>query len=160
MILEQHPVGASGFSQVPDGVRTTDADGNFSLAGVSPTADTDYRARFAGEQSAGLPSTTSLDRRVNVKVVVSLSTTRANLELGDSKTISGSVSPAHTGSLKLTIERNGRRLTTRTVPLASTGYSFTYKPTRTGTYAVFARFGSDTDHLGSTSMKRSFKVVK
>ena len=160
VILEQRPVGASGFSEVPNGVRTTDADGNFSLAGVSPPTDTDYRARFAGEESSGLPAATSLERRVNVKVSVSLSTVTANLKLGQTQSISGSVSPAHTGSVKLIIERNGRRLTTKTVPLSSANYSLSYKPTRAGTYAVFARFGSDTDHLGSTSVKRSFKVVQ
>ncbi len=160
VILEQRPLGASGFSQVPNGVRTTDADGNFSLAGVTPTTNTDYRARFAGEGSAGLSPATSISRRVNAAVLVSLSTATTRLKLGGSQTISGSVSPAHTGSVKLIIERNGRRLTTKTVPLTSTGYSFSYKPGRTGTYAVFARFGSDTDHLGSTSAKRSFKVVE
>ncbi|MDQ4126931.1 MAG: S8 family serine peptidase, partial [Actinomycetota bacterium] len=40
VILEQRPVGASGFTQVPDGVRTTDVDGNFSLAGVTPSLNT------------------------------------------------------------------------------------------------------------------------
>jgi subtilisin family serine protease len=160
VILEQRPVGTSAFSQVPDGVRLTDTNGNFSLAGVVPATDTDYRARFAGEGSAGLPAATSLDRRVNVMVLISLSTATANLELGQSQNISGSVSPAHTGSVKLIIERNGRRLTTKTVPLTSTGYSFSYKPTRSGTYAVFARVGGDTDHLGSTSVKRTFKVMK
>jgi hypothetical protein len=160
VVLEQRPVGASGFSEVPDGVRTTDPDGNFSLAGVTPTTNTDYRARFAGEESAGLPAATSLSRRVNVKVLVSLSTATNKLKLGDRETISGSVRPIHTGSVKLTIQRNGRRLTTKTVPLTSAKYSFNYKPTRVGTYAVFARFGSDTDHLGSTSVKRTFSVVK
>ncbi len=163
VILEQRPVGASGFSQVPGGTRTTDADGNFSLAGVTPATNTDYRARFAGEGSllsSGLPPSTSLERRVNVKVLVSLGTATANLKLGQSQTISGSVSPAHTGSVKLIIDRNGRWLTTKTVALTSTGYSFSYKPTRTGTYAVYASFGSDTDHLGSTSVQRTFKVVK
>ena len=69
VILEQRPLGASGFSQVPNGVRITDASGYFSLAGVTPATGTDYRARFAGEESAGLPAATSLERRVHVKVL-------------------------------------------------------------------------------------------
>jgi subtilisin family serine protease len=160
VILEQRLVGASAFSPVPNGVRITDADGNFSLAGATPIGNTDYRARFADEGPAGLPSSTSLDRRVNVKVVVSLETATTNLELGGAQNISGSVSPAHTGSVKLIIERNGRRLTTKTVTLTSTGYSFSYKPPRTGTYKVSVSVGNDVDHIGSTSAKRSFKVVK
>jgi hypothetical protein len=160
VILEQRPVGSSAFTPVLDGGRTTDADGNFSLAGVKVEKNTDYRARFAGEASTGLLPATSLNRRVNVEVLVSLSTARNKLKLGRSQAISGSVSPAHTGSVKLIIERNGRRLATRTVSLTNTGYSFTYKPTRTGTYAVFARYGGDSDHLGGTSEKRTFKVIK
>ena len=84
----------------------------------------------------------------------------SNLRLGQTQTVSGSVDPAHTGSVRLTIERNGRRLNTKTVPLTSTGYSFSYTPARTGSYAIFARIGSDTDHLGSTSVKSTFKVVR
>ena len=95
-----------------------------------------------------------------MKALVSVTMATSNLQLGQTQTVSGSVDPAHKGSVKLTIERDGRLLTTESVTLTSTGYSFSYKPTRTGTYAVFARFGSDTDHLGSRSVKRSFKVVQ
>lgn len=158
--LVQRPLGASAFSPVPNGERTTDADGNFSLAGVVPSRHTDYRARFAGEESAGLPPATSTARRVNVKVRVSLSTATTNLKLGRSRTVSGSVGPAHAGSVKLTIKRNGALLATKTLTLASSKYSFTYKPTRAGTYSFSARFGGDTDHLANTSVARSFKVVK
>jgi hypothetical protein len=158
VILEQRPVGTSGFSQVSDGVRTTDARGNFSLAGVAPAANTDYRAQFAGEGLAGLSPTTSLSRRVNVKALVSLST--AKLKLGGSEIISGSVSPAHTGSVRLVIKRNGQRLTTKTVISKNSAYSFSYKPPSTGIYTFSASFGGDTDHLGSRSVERSVKVVK
>jgi thermitase len=171
VVLEQRPVGASAFSLVPNGERTTDADGNFSLAGVTPTTNTDYRARFAGEEASGLPPATSIDRRVNVtlatqspaaqaQALVSLSTAKTNLKLGKSRAISGSVNPAHTGSVKLTIKRNGKQITTKTLTLRSSKYSFTYKPTRTGTYSFSARFGGDADHLANTSVARSFKVVK
>jgi len=158
--LEQRPLGASGFSPVANGERTTDADGNFSLAGVVPSKHTDYRARFAGEESSGLPSSTSTARRVSVKVMVSLGTATTNLKLGKSRAVSGSVGPAHAGSVELTIKRNGALLTTKTLTLSSSKYGFTYKPTRTGTYSFSASFGGDTDHLGNTSPARSFKVVR
>ena len=158
--LEQRPVGASDFSPVANGELTTDADGNFSLAGVVPNRHTDYRARFAGEESSGLPPSTSTAARVEVKVLVSLSTATTNLKLGKSRAVSGSVNPAHAGSVKLTIKRNGALLTTKTLTLSSSKYAFTYKPTRTGTYSFSASFGGDTDHLGNTSPTRSFKVVK
>ncbi len=158
VILEQRPVGMTDFMLVPDGQRVTDADGWFSLAGVSPAIDTDYRARFAGDGS--ISPSTSTAGRINVRLEVSLETTTTNLKLGGSQTLSGSVTPAHTGSVKLTIKRNGRRLTTRTVPLSGTDYRLTYKPTKIGTYAVSATFGGDNDHLGNKSVNRTFKVVK
>ncbi|MDP9486294.1 MAG: S8 family serine peptidase [Actinomycetota bacterium] len=160
VVLEQRPVGASDFSPVTNGARTTDADGKFSLAGVVPSKHTDYRARFAGEESSGLPASTSIARRVSVKALVSLSTATTNLKLGKSRAVSGSVGPAHTGSVKVAIKRNGALLTTKTLTLSSSKYGFTYKPTSTGTYTFSASFGGDTDHLGNTSVARSFKVVK
>jgi hypothetical protein len=136
------------------------ADGKFSLAGVVPSKHTDYRARFAGDASSGLPASTSIAKRVSVKAQVSLSTATTNLKLGKSRAVSGSVSPAHAGSVKVAIKRNGALLTTKTLTLSGSKYSFTYKPTRTGTYSFSASFGGDTDHLGNTSVARSFKVVK
>ncbi len=160
VILEQRPVGTSAFSLVPGGEPTTDTNGNFSLAGVKPSKNTDYQARFAAESSSGLPAATSTTTRVDVKALVSLSTSTTNLKLGKSRTISGAVSPAHTGSVTLTIKRDGAVLTTKTLTLSSSKYSFTYKPPSVGTYSFSASFGSDTDHLGNTSMERSFKVIR
>ena len=158
--LEQRPLGASAFSPVANGERTTDADGKFSLAGVVPQKHNDYRARFAGEESSGLPPSTSTAKRVSVKVRVSLSTATTNLKLGKSRAISGSVGPAHAGSVKVAIKRNGALLTTKTLTLSSSKYGLTYKPPSTGTYTFSTSFGGDTDHLGNTSVARSFKVVK
>ena len=163
VILEQRPLGASGFSRVADGVRTTDPDGDFSLAGVSPVVGTDYRARFEGDGSllaSGLPPATSLDRRVNVRVLVSLNIDANRVRLGRSTVLTGTVNPAHTGSVKLAVERNGRYLTTKIVSLDGTGYRLSYKPKKAGTYSVSARFGGDNDHLGNTSVARTFKVVE
>ncbi|PLS85717.1 MAG: hypothetical protein CYG60_11095, partial [Actinobacteria bacterium] len=125
-----------------------------------PSKHTDYRARFAGDAASGLPPSTSADRRVSSKALVSLSTATTNLKLGRSRAVSGSVTPAHAGSVKLTIKRNGVLLTTKTLTLSSSKYGFTYKPTSTGTYSFSASFGGDTDHLANTSPTRSFKVVK
>lgn len=110
--------------------------------------------------ASGLPPATSLDRRVNVRVLVSLNIDSNRLRLGRSTVLTGTVNPAHTGSVKLVVERNGRHLTTKTVSLDGTGYRFSYKPKRTGTYSVSARFGGDNDHLGNTSVARTFKVVE
>jgi thermitase len=160
VILEQRPLGASAFSPVANGERTTDADGKFSSAGVVPSKHTDYRARFAGEESSGLPPSASTARHVSVKALVSQSTATTDLKLGRGRTIYGAVTPAHAGSVKLTIRRNGSVVSTRSLTLSSSRYGFVYKPPSTGTYSFSASFGGDTDHLGNTSAARSFKVVK
>ncbi len=159
VVLEQRPVGASSFSAVTDGTRTTDADGNFSLAGVKPTKHTDYRARFAGDAASGLPASASGEVRVNVRAVVSLNTATTDLKLGYSRTISGAVAPAHAGTVTLTIRRDGAVLATKTLTLSSSKYSFNYKPPSRGTYSFTATFAGDTDHLGATSISKGFRVI-
>lgn len=49
VIIERKPAGATQFSRVPDGRRTTRKDGTFSLRGVHLRENTVYRATFAGE---------------------------------------------------------------------------------------------------------------
>ncbi len=159
VVLEQRPVGASSFSAVTDGTRTTDADGNFSLAGVVPQKHTDYRARFAGDAASGLPASASGEVRVNVRAVVSLNTATTDLKLGYSRTISGAVAPAHAGTVTLTIRRDGAVLATKTLTLSSSKYSFNYKPPSRGTYSFTATFAGDTDHLGATSISKGFRVI-
>ena len=157
VILEQRPVGASAFSAVA--TLTTDMNGYYSKSGLVPRKNTDYRVRFVGEEASGLKSSVAV-RRASVRALVSQSTATTGLKLGQSRTIYGAVTPAHAGSVKLTVRRNGVVISTRSLTLSSSRYRFAYKPPSIGTYSFSVTFAGDTDHLGNTSPTRSFKVVK
>jgi thermitase len=158
VLLEKRPVGASGFSPVSE--VTTASDGTFKLTGVKPDRNTDYRARFEGSATEGLEPSTSSAKRVNVRVKVAINVSDKDLKLGRSRTISGAVSPSHTGSVKVVIKRNGEKIATKSVSLNDSRYKLTYKPPRPGRYAFFTVFQKDTDHLGNRSPQKTFKVVR
>ncbi|MDP9437520.1 MAG: Ig-like domain-containing protein, partial [Actinomycetota bacterium] len=109
-------------------------------------------------QLAVEPSETTT--RASVKALVSQSTAITNLKLGRGRTIYGSVTPAHAGSVKLTIRRNAVVVSTKSLTLSSSRYSFVYKPPSTGTYSFVVSYAGDVDYLGNTSPTKSFKVVK
>ncbi len=155
--LEGRPVGATGFSALA--TLTTDADGNFSETGIVPAENTDYRVRFNGDEASGLGPSEAI-RRVDVKALVSQNTATTNLRLGEGRTIYGAVTPAYTGSVKLTIRRNGSVVSTKSLTFSKSRYSFVYKPSRTGTYSFVVSYAGDAGHLGNTSPARSFKVVR
>lgn len=156
--LERRPVGASGFRRFEEVI--TEADGTFSVSGVKPNKNTDYRASFVGSEAEGLEPSTSSARRVNVRVKVGLNVAGTDLKLGRSRTVSGAMSPSHSGSVKLVIKRNGEKISTKSLSLSDSRYSFTYKPPRPGRYAFFTVFRKDTDHLGNRSRQKDFRVVR
>jgi thermitase len=158
VIVEGRPVGASGFRKV--GEVTTGSDGTFDLTGVKPRKNTDYRVRFNGDSGDGLEPSVSSARRVNVRVQVRLGTSTTTLDLGQKRALSGRVLPAHEGSVKMIIKRNGTKIATKSLSLNDSRYRFVYKPSRPGRYTFFTVFPKDKDHIGNRSPARSFKVVR
>lgn len=89
---------------------------------------------------------------------VSLNAAGSNLALGRSRLISGRLTPAHPGSpVKVTIKRNGRQVGVRNV---GSVFSFRYRPSATGLYALSASFAGDADTRADTSPVRRFRVVR
>ncbi len=166
VILEHKPAGASGFTKVDDPAVvnpvTTGADGSFSLVGVQPTKNTEYRVKFAEDHASRLNASISDSETVEVKVGLTLKVSRATVTLGKKVTISGAVSPAHTGSVQLTIKRGKTvvvNFNQKSVPLNNSSlYKTTFKPTRTDSYTVIVSFAGDDDDLGNTATKK-FKVT-
>ncbi len=161
VILEHKPAGATSFTQVGSGV-STDTSGNFSFTNVRPSKNTEYRARFAGDQASRLNASTSSVQLVRVKIKLTVTVTPTTMKLGEKPVIAGVVSPAHTGSVKLTIKRGKTVLVNRrSVSLSNSRYRFVYnKPPSTGSYTVTVSFvPTDGDHLGNTATK-GFKVTR
>ncbi|MCV5527012.1 hypothetical protein OFN18_33635, partial [Escherichia coli] len=68
---------------------------------------TEYRVRFAGAPGAGLAATQAI-APVKVKALVSANVAKPLFKLGGAQRISGAVSPAHAGKVKLTIKRGAK----------------------------------------------------
>lgn len=160
VILEHRPAGAADWSQLGE-AQNTDANGNYSFANVKPDKNTSYRVSFAGEAES-YQASASAAKRVNVKAKVGLGAATTDLKLGRSRNVAGSVAPSHAGEVvKLTIKRNGAAVLTRNLRLSETSrYSFSYTPKQLGRYSVQASFARDADHLGNTSLVKSFRVIR
>lgn len=153
LVVEQRRAGRSTWQAVAGGESVTAEDGSFVLTGLAPAAHTEYRVRALDD--SGLQSAA---RRLNVRAVVTNSTSRAGLRLGRSRVVSGRVAPRHGGRVAVTVLRNGRRVVRTAVPLSDSRFRFSYQPRRRGTYTTIVRWAGDAHHLGATSVRRSFKV--
>jgi beta propeller repeat protein len=161
VVLEQRPAGAGSFGPVPNGTLTTAADGTFSLPGVRPSENTEYRARFTGVPGDAVGPSASDIEQVGVKPLVSISTSVSKIRLGKSLYVWGTVLPVETGKVKVSIERNGRPVPPpQHVPLNNSSYRLAYKPTVVGTYEVTATFAGNEGYLANTSSTWRFKVTR
>lgn len=154
--IQQKPAGTTSFSNLK--TVSTGFDGRFKLT-LKPAENTYYRAIYAGNKTLKLGASASSAKPVNVKVRVSENLSASSVKLGKSITISGAISPSHKGYVKLAMRRNGTLFATKKVPLNSSRYSYSYKPPKTGSYAVVASYARDADHLGNSSPSKSFKAV-
>ncbi|WP_166172690.1 hypothetical protein [Rubrobacter tropicus] len=157
IVLERKPLGGSAFVPVSGGELTTDAGGNFSLAGLKPERNTEYRARFVTDAEE-LQSSASPIAAVEVKLLVNTGLSATRVKLGKAVGISGSVFPANSGNVTLNIARNGLPLTKINVPLQSSRFSRLYRPPKTGLYTVRVTPAGYPQHLVTTTT-RSFRVT-
>ena len=156
VILEKRPYGATSWGQIA--TQSTAADGSFSFDVLKSSVDrnTDFRVRFVGAE--GYKASEAL-QSVQVKVGVTLNSSTTSLALGRELTLSGAVSPAHSGSVTLTITRSTGQVVTQSATLKDSRYSFKYKPPARGDYTVVARFAGDADHAAGQSAPRTFRVT-
>jgi hypothetical protein len=157
VVLEKQPAGATNWGRVTTG--TSGADGNFSfnVAKSSVDRNTDFRVRFAGTEGY---KASQAAQSVQVKVGVTLNQSTASFRLGQTVTLSGAVSPAHSGTVRLTIDRPGTLADqVQNVTLNRSSYSFKYKPTVRGDYTVVAHFAGDADHAAGQSAPRTFRAT-
>lgn len=138
------------------GKATVGDDGDFGFA-VGPTGTTTYMVAWSPRTGVEFYSATS---KVTMYSSARVSVSKARFRRGSATTISGSVSPNHSGSV-ITIQykkgsRSYRTLARRTLGSTSK-YSYRWKPTSRGTYYVRTVFSGDASHNGSRSSAR--KVV-
>jgi hypothetical protein len=157
--LWELPAGADLFTKVAS-TRTLAPGGIFFFDNLKPDKNTRYKVRFPGNSTVGLAEAVKEIPQVGVKVKVSQTTSTTKLRLGRYRSLAGSVSPSHTGTVKLTIKRNGAPFDVKNVNLNDSEYWMEFRPPRTGTYSVKASYAGDADNLGNTSPTKSFKVVR
>ncbi len=160
VVVQQRPVGASGWTSLPEGTASTDAEGNFTLTDVRPTKKTDYRAWFAGSEPDRVNAATSPIRRTKVRIKVSLVTSSTTLELGRARRLSGAITPARRGTVRVLIARNGSVIKRQALTLANSRYRFGYQPPRPGRYTFRTMRKGDTDLLGARSPREAFRVSR
>ena len=155
VVLERRPEGTTTWRSVTGGQRTTNANGNFSLAGVDVDRDTDYRAVFGGTEQ--FSTSTSPLASVDVQTMITVNASPNTVILGRNVTILGAVLPNKTGEVRLTIERGATTVRTTTVQLSNSNFSTAYRPTAVGNYRVTAAFGSGDDDA-DTNATTTFRV--
>ncbi|QIN81380.1 hypothetical protein GBA63_01125 [Rubrobacter tropicus] len=114
----------------------------------------------AAGNASGVQSRTVTIRKATT---TNLNVPTADMKLGNTRAIAGGVSPNQAGSfVRVTIDRPGTLSTiTRSATLNEfSRFSTTYKPTAPGTYRITASFVKDADALASTSVMKSFRVVR
>jgi hypothetical protein len=157
ILLEQKVAGTSVWVPVPNvpvAGLLTDADGDFSLSGVKPHNNTQYRARFI----QGSQDYTSDAVPVNVKIPITLSKNR--IKEGNGIKIKGSVVPGQaSGIVRLTLEGNHKRVM-KTVNLDDSKFVYEFTPTKVGKFNITAHYRPADQLLNLTnkSITRTLRV--
>ena len=139
------------------GTATVGDDGDFGYY-VGPAGTTSYKAVWSVKKDVDVTSATAT---VTLGSTTSANVSAGTISRGRSVTISGSVSPNHSGG-RVTIQyKRGtgawRTLSSRTLSSGST-YSYGWRPSARGTYYVKSVFAGDASHTGSTSSTRRVVV--
>lgn len=153
VVLQSQAVGQTTF-QPTGATAVTNATGNYSFAGVAPTATTTYRVVYAGgAQAQGSTSTT---QQVQVRAIVTINA-MPPVGKGRNMTVSGTLNPAHQGAqITVTFSLAGQRSprpVTATVAANGTWSVATKAPNRQGTWTTTATWGGDADHLGASATR-------
>ena len=132
----------------------TNAGGKFSLAGVKPHNNTQYRARFI----QGAQDFTSDAVPVNVKVKIPITLSKNRIKQGNGTKISGSVLPGQAvGKIQLTLQGNHKRVM-KTVDLEDSKFAYKFTPAKVDKYNVTAHFKPNESNLGNSSVTRTLRV--
>jgi hypothetical protein len=155
VVLWAQRAGATGWQQAA--TAGGGADGSVAFA-QAPEATTAYRASFGGSGTYGIA--TSSQVTVNVRSLVTAKRSASAINLGQTLTVTGSVSPNHAGQhvwLQRLVGGSWKDAVIATLS-GSSGYTLRVKPTVRGklTYRVYKR--ADSDHASATSQNLALTV--
>lgn len=89
---------------------------------------------------------------------ITISVDKKFIVLGESVTISGSIKPAVSTTVKIEYSKGGGWSTLRTVQASKGKYSFTWTPESEGSYSLRASWSGNDKYFGATSSVVSFTV--
>jgi len=143
---------------------TTGSDGSYSDS-YTPDAVGSWNvsASWEGDSSYTEAISTSKSFIVSkISTTISCSVSSSNLTIGDSVTVSGSISPTRSGvTVTISYKSDGSFSTLFTVTSASDGsYSYSWKPTDVGSYQLKASWAGDSTYSEATSDAVSVAVNK
>lgn len=144
--FEVRRAGTSAWS--PLAVKNTTSTGKTTAFAHTPSYNVEYRATFAGTASL---LASSLTRSVGVGSKVSAATSIVRALNGTQIRISGSVSPAHSGTMLLQAWTGSKWATVATTTLSGSAYAFTPRPMNTGVYRYRVVRPADADHVSGIS---------
>jgi len=139
------------------------ANGNFAVD-WAPQKIGEYEIKVYHEGSEYSTETSSNLIKVSVSKApstISCLVSTSKIKLGETITVSGSISPTHAGvSVTLLYKKPDGSTFTRKLTTATDGsFSDNYKPDASGDWAVTASWLGDADSNGATSPTCSFNVV-
>jgi hypothetical protein len=152
--LQQSPYPYSGFKSSGK-TAVVDPAGNWSITGVTPTANTQYRARIAKTNSSGV--------LVHVRLRVAFNVSDSTPKKGARVRFSGTVAPERDGKPVLIQKKtsSGFRTVKRTTLLdngtANSKYSVKLRVRSKGTYRVVVQSGGQ-DLDNGVSRSRTLRV--
>jgi hypothetical protein len=155
--LQQNPYPYAGFKATGK-TAVVDPSGNYSIAGVAPQMNTQYKV-----QAKTSPPTDSGTTFVHARLRVSFAVSDSTPKRGTRVRFAGTVAPAHDGKPVLIQKKTATGYTTvaRTTLLAngaaSSKYSKRIRITRNGTYRVVVQ-SLDQAYDNGTSRSRTLKV--
>lgn len=154
--IQSAPAGTGTWSTLT--TRSVAANGTFSLQ-VQPSANTDFRAVYAGNPDN---SSISTPATVDVAMLVSIRGSAKKIRFTKKVTYTGVVSPNHTGfavELQAQKGKNGAWTTVDSQVLdAQSSYGFQWKPTSKGKWNVRVMADGDATHVDGFSKVLKLKV--
>ena len=152
---------------------TTDADGKYSVTlsvenvPISVTVSASKGDYSKTVTSSNVEGAVQIDITLEAlpppksSSTITLVLSKATMEIGESVTVSGIISPAHSATVTLSFTRPDSSQTTKTTSSSGDGsYSYVFTPDMAGTWSAAASWSGDEDHSAASSSIKTFTVTK
>ena len=159
IVVKQGPTGNIIIAYLK--VQAVGGAGSSSTLGV--TVNNLYDANGTEITATGVSGSVTIETPQTPKSSssISASTDKDEVSMGESLTVSGSISPAHQAIVTLTFTHPYGSTSSGTTSSSGDGfYTYVLKPDTAGTWTIVASWPGDVDHQGASSSPITFAVQK